>query len=120
MDDEARETIATLDKLIDSGNFDERDVELFKKLRGMVTDRDAVVEKITAFRAEFEKACGLFAEANAAAHAADDYASGIDAGIADSIDEHLRAIDKLCRFGCGDGFGYDHHLADNDSYFRFY
>lgn len=110
--DERDETIAALSKLIDSGNLDERDAELLKKLRGMVVGRDAAVEKITAFRAEFEKTCGLFAEANAAVRAADDYASGIDAGIADSIDKHLRAVDRLCHFGCGDGFGCEHHIAE--------
>lgn len=109
---ETHETIAALDKLIASGDLDERDVETLKKLRGMVVERDTAVEKIEAFRAEFEKACDLFAEANAAVHAADDYASGIDAGIADSIDKHLRAVDRLCRFGCGDGFGCEHHIAE--------
>lgn len=112
MDDEARETVDALDKLIGSGNLSDRDAELLKKLRGMVVRRDTAVEKIEAFRAEFEKACDLFAEANAAVHAADDYASGIDAGIADSIDKHLRAVDRLCRFGCGDGFGCEHHIAE--------
>lgn len=112
MDDEARETVDALDKLIGSGNLSDRDAELLKKLRGMVVGRDTAVEKIEAFRAEFEKACDLFAEANAAVRAADDYASGIDAGIADSIDKHLRAVDRLCRFGCGDGFGCEHHIAE--------
>lgn len=112
MDDEARETVDALDKLIGSGNLSDRDAEFLKKLRGMVVRRDTAVEKIEAFRAEFEKACDLFAEANAAVHAADDYASGIDAGIADSIDKHLRAVDRLCRFGCGDGFGCEHHIAE--------
>jgi hypothetical protein len=109
---DVRETIAELDELIKSGDFGEREVELFKKLRGQLVGRDTAVEKIEAFRAEFEKACDLFAEANAAVHAADDYASGIDAGIADSIDKHLRAVDRLCRFGCGDGFGCEHHIAE--------
>ena len=122
---EVHETIADLDKLIDSGKFDEHDVELFKKLRGMVIGRDAVVGKIKAFRSEFERACGLFYEAFEAVNSADDYASEVDARIAKSIDEHLRAADRLCRFGGavggkGDGFGEEHLFADNDDYFRFY
>lgn len=120
---DVRETVAELDELIKSGDFGEREVELFKKLRGQLVGRDAAVEKIAAFRAEFERACGLFAEAQAAVHAADDYASGVDARIADAIDEHLRAADRLCHFGSalgfgvpGDGFGEEHLFADNDDY----
>lgn len=121
--DETRETIAALDKLIDSGNLIERDAELLKKLRGMVVGRDGAVEKITAFRAAFEKACGLFFIANEAVHAADDYASSVDTRIATQIDEHLRAVDNLCRCGSvhgfgvpGDGFGEKHLFPDNDDY----
>ena len=121
--DETRETVEALDKLIDSGNFDERDVELFKRLRGMVVGRDIAVEKIEAFRTAFEKACGLFFVASEAVHAAGDYGSSVDARIADAIDEHLRAVDMLCRFGsahgfgiAGDGFGEKHLFPDNDDY----
>lgn len=120
---ETRETIAELDKLIGSGDLGERDVETLKKLRGMVVGRDVAVEKITAFRAEFEKACSLFFVASEAVHAADDYASSVDARIATQIDEHLRAVDRLCRFGSaggfgvpGDGFGEAHLFPDNDDY----
>lgn len=120
---EARETVAALDKLIASGDLDERDAETLKKLRGMVVGRDAVVEKIEAFRTGFERACGLFFVASEAVHAAGDYSSSADARIADSIDEHLRAIDMLCRFGnahgfgiAGDGFGEEHLFPDNDEY----
>lgn len=56
---ETRETIAALDKLIASGDLDNRDAETLKKLRGMVVGRDTAVEKIEAFRTAFEKACGL-------------------------------------------------------------
>lgn len=76
-----------------------------------------------AFRAEFEKACNLFFVASEAVHAAGDYSSSVDARIADSIDEHLRAVDMLCRFGnahgfgiAGDGFGEKHLFPDNDDY----
>lgn len=120
---DVRETIAELDELIKSGDFGEREVELFKKLRGQLVGRDATVEKITAFRAEFEKACSLFFMASEAVHAADDYASSVDARIATQIDEHLRAVDRLCRFGSaggfgvpGDGFGEAHLFPDNDDY----
>lgn len=90
---DVRETIAELDELIKSVDFGEREVELFKKLRGQLVGRDAAVEKITAFRTEFERTCGFFSIASKAVHAADDYGSSVDARIADSIDEHLRAID---------------------------
>lgn len=120
---ETRETIAELDKLIGSGDLGERDVETLKKLRGMVVGRDVAVEKITAFRAEFERACGLFFVANEAVHSADDYSSSVDARIAMQIDEHLRAVDNLCRYGSahgfgvpGDGFGEKHLFPDNDDY----
>lgn len=120
---ETRETIAALDKLIASGDLDNQDAETLKKLRRMVVGRDTAVEKIEAFRTEFERACGLFFVASEAVHAADDYASSVDARIADSIDEHLRAVDMLCRFGnahgfgiAGDGFGEKHLFPDNDDY----
>lgn len=119
--DETREAVEALDKLIGSGNFSEDDIETFKKLRRLVVGRDVVVDKIKAFRTEFERACDLFVEASSAAYAADDYASGVDARIAKSIDEHLRAVDLLCHFGSavgvkGDGFGDEHLFADNDDY----
>lgn len=120
---ETHETIAALDRLIASGDLDDRDVETFKKLRGMVVERDTAVDKIKAFRTEFEKTCGLFFIATTAAHSAGDYASSVDARIANSIDEHLRAVDRLCRFGsehgfgiAGDGFGEEHLFPDNDDY----
>lgn len=121
--DNTRETIAELDELIGSGDFGEREVELFKKLKGQLVGRDTAVEKITAFRAEFERACGLFSIANEAVHIADDYSSTVDARIATEIDEHLRAVDNLCRCGSahgfggpGDGFGEKHLFPDNDDY----
>lgn len=120
---EARETVEALDKLIASGDLSEHDVETFKRLRGQLVERDAVVDKIEAFRTEFEKACGLFFIATTAVHSVDDYASSVDARIANSIDEHLRAVDRLCRFGSehgfgvpGDGFGEEHLFPDNDDY----
>lgn len=119
--DETRETVEALDKLIASGDLSESDVETFKRLRGMVAGRASAVEKIKAFRAEFERACGLFFIANEAVHAADDYPSTVDARIATEIDEHLRAVDNLCRCGSahgfggpGDGFGEEHLFPDKD------
>lgn len=121
--DETRETVEALDKLIASGDLSESDVETFKRLRGMVAGRASAVDKIKAFRAEFEKACGLFFIANEAVHTADDYASSVDARIATQIDEHLRAVDNLCHCGSaggfgvpGDGFGEEHLFPDNDDY----
>lgn len=121
--DETRETVEALDKLIASGDLSESDVETFKRLRGMVAGRASAVDKIKAFRAEFEKACGLFFIANEAVHTADDYASTVDARIATQIDEHLRAVDNLCHSGSahgfgvpGDGFGEAHLFPDRDDY----
>jgi hypothetical protein len=119
--DETRETVEALDKLIASGDLSESDVVTFKRLRGMVAGRASAVDKIKAFRAEFEKACSLFFIASEAVHTADDYASTVDARIATQIDEHLRAVDNLCHCGSahgfggpGDGFGEEHLFPDKD------
>lgn len=111
-------TIDELDKLIESGAGLGDRVELLQKIRDRLAARETAVEKISAFMVEFEKTCGLFAEASAALQAADDYASGIDVKIAESIDEHLRAVGALCRYGTvlgstGAGFGCDHHFAES-------
>ena len=115
-------TIEELDKLIETSD-DAAQVELLGRMKNKIVQRDAAVEKINAFRAEFEKSCGLFCEALEAVSTADDYSSEVDARIAKSIDEHLRAADMLCRFGSehgfgvpGDGFGEKHLFPDNDDY----
>lgn len=115
-------TVEELDKLIETSD-DAAQVELLTKMKNKIMQRNAAVEKIKAFRAELEKSCGLFYEALEAVNTAGDYASSVDARIADSIDEHLRAVDMLCRFGsahgfgiAGDGFGEEHLFPDNDDY----
>lgn len=115
-------TIEELDKLIETSD-DAAQVELLTRMKNKIVQRDAAVEKINAFRAEFEKSCGLFYEALEAVSTADDYSSEVDARIAKSIDEHLRAADMLCRFGnehgfgiADDGFGEKHLFPDNDDY----
>lgn len=113
-------TVEELDKLIETSD-DAAQVELLTRMRNEIVQRNAAVEKIKEFRAEFEKACGLFYEAFEAVNTADDYGSQVDRRIAKSIDEHLRAADMLCRFGsdvgvAGDGFGEEHLFADNDDY----
>lgn len=115
-------TVEELDKLIEMSD-DAAQVELLARKKSKIVQRDAAVEKINAFRAEFEKSCGLFYEALEAVNTADDYSSEVDARIAKSIDGHLRAADMLCRFGsehgfgiAGDGFGEKHLFPDNDDY----
>lgn len=36
----------------------------------------------------------------------------VDTQIANAIDEHLRAIDRLCRFGIDGGFGKKHPVKE--------
>lgn len=38
--------------------------------------------------------------------------SEVDTQIAAAIDEHLRAIDRLCRFGIDGGFGEEHPVKE--------
>lgn len=116
--DDMHETIEDLEELIESGDCIGQQLELLQKIRDRLVARGAAVEKIAAFMVEFERACGLFAEASTALHAADDYASGVDVKIAESIDEHLRAVGALCRYGtalgsAGAGFGSDHHFIED-------
>lgn len=106
----SRETVEELDKLIDSCELDERQVELLKNLKGQLvanerSARDCAVEKIMEFRAEFEKARGLLSEALTAIRMADDYASEVDLCIAKDIDRRLCQASALCRIS---GFGREH------------
>ena len=50
--------------------------------------------------------------ADEAVRGLNDRDSIVDAQIATVIDEHLRAIDRLCRFGIDGGFGEKHPVRE--------
>lgn len=50
--------------------------------------------------------------ADEAVRSLNDHDSIVDAQIATVIDEHLRAIDRLCRFGIDGGFGEEHPVKE--------
>ena len=53
-----------------------------------------------------------FMAADEAVRGLNDHDSEIDTKIAAAIDEHLRAIDRLCRFGIDGGFGEEHPVKE--------
>lgn len=50
--------------------------------------------------------------ADEAVRGLNDHDSIVDAQIATVIDEHLRAIDRLCRFGIDGGFCEEHPVKE--------
>lgn len=50
--------------------------------------------------------------ADEAVRGLNDHDSEVDTQIATAIDEHLRAIDRLCRFGIDGGFGEKHPVKE--------
>lgn len=50
--------------------------------------------------------------ADEAVRGLNDHDSEIDTKIATAIDEHLRAIDRLCLFGIDGGFGEEHPVKE--------
>lgn len=50
--------------------------------------------------------------ADEAVRGLNDHDSIVDTQIANSIDEHLRAIDMLCHFGIDGGFGKKHPVRE--------
>ena len=50
--------------------------------------------------------------ADEAVRSLNDYDSIVDTQIANAIDEHLRAIARLCRFGIDGGFGKKHPVKE--------
>ena len=50
--------------------------------------------------------------ADEAVRGLNDHDSIVDTQIANAIDEHLRAIDRLCRFGIDGGFGKKHPVKE--------
>ena len=53
-----------------------------------------------------------FMAADEAVRGLNDHDSEIDTKITAAIDEHLRAIDRLCRFGIDGGFGEEHPVKE--------
>ncbi len=86
--------------------------EIVQRLEHEIAQRAAAVEKVDAFKAQFNRAIKAFMAADEAVRGLNDHDSIVDAQIATAIDEHLRAIDRLCRFGIGGGFGEEHPVKE--------
>lgn len=86
--------------------------EIVQRLEREIADRAAAVEKADAFKVQFNQAIKAFMDADSAVRDVNDHDSEIDAQIATAIDEHLRAIDRLCRFGIDGGFGEKHPVKE--------
>lgn len=86
--------------------------EIVQRLESEMADRAAAVEKVDVFKAQFNQAIKAFMDADSAVRDLNDHGSEIDAQIATAIDEHLRAIDRLCRFGINGGFGEKHPVKE--------
>lgn len=65
-----------------------------------------------AFKNQLARAVKAFMAADEAVRGLNDHDSEIDTKIAAAIDEHLRAIDRLCRFGIDGGFGEEHPVKE--------
>ena len=63
--------------------------------------------------AQFNQAIKAFMAADGAVRGLNDHDSEVDTQIATAIDEHLRAIDRLCRFGIDGGFGEKHPVKEH-------
>ena len=87
--------------------------EIVQRLEREIADRAAAVEKVDAFKVQFNQAIKAFMDADSAVRDVNDHDSEIDAQIATAIDEHLRAIDRLCRFGIDGGFGEKHPIKEH-------
>lgn len=87
--------------------------EIVQRLEREMADRAAAIEKVDAFKVQFNQAIKAFMDADSAVRDLNDHDSEIDAQIATAIDEHLRAIDRLCRFGIDGGFGEKHPVKEH-------
>lgn len=86
--------------------------EVVHRLEREMADRAAAVEKVDAFKNQLAQAIKAFMAADEAVRGLNDHDSIVDAQIATVIDEHLRAIDRLCRFGIDGGFGEEHPVKE--------
>lgn len=87
-------------------------MEVVHRLEREMADRASAVEKVDAFKNQLAQAIKAFMAADEAVRGLNDHDSIVDAQIATVIDEHLRAIDRLCRFGIGGGFGEEHPVKE--------
>ena len=86
--------------------------EIVQRLEREIADRSAAVEEVDAFKNQLARAIKAFMAADEAVRGLNDHDSEIDAQIATAIDEHLRAIDRRCRFGIDGGFGKKHPIKE--------
>ena len=86
--------------------------EIVQRLEREMADRASAVEKVDAFKNQLAQAVKAFMAADEAVRSLNDYDSEVDTQIAAAIDEHLRAIDRLCRFGIDGGFGEEHPVKE--------
>lgn len=86
--------------------------EIVQRLEHEMPLRAAAVEKVDAFKAQLNQAIKAFMAADEAVRGLNDHDSIVDTQIANSIDEHLRAIDMLCHFGIDGGFGKKHPVRE--------
>lgn len=86
--------------------------EIVQRLEHEMALRAAAVEKVGAFKAQLNQAIKAFMAADEAVRGLNDHDSIVDTQIANSIDEHLRAIDTLCHFGIDGGFGKKHPVRE--------
>jgi len=86
--------------------------EIVQRLEHEMAQRAAAVEKVDAFKAQFNRAIKAFMAADEAVRGLNDHDSIVDAQTATVIDEHLHAIDRLCRFGIDGGFGEEHPVKE--------
>ena len=82
--------------------------EIVQRLEREIADRSVAVEEVDAFKNQLARAMA----ADEAVRGLNDHDSEIDTKIAAAIDEHLRAIDRLCRFGIDGGFGEEHPVKE--------
>lgn len=86
--------------------------EIVQRLEREMADRAVAVERVDAFKAQFNQAITAFMAADEAVRSLNDHDSIVDTQIATVVDEHLRAIDRLCRFGIDGGFGEKHPVRE--------
>lgn len=87
--------------------------EIVQRLEHEMAQRATAVEKVDAFKAQFNQAIKAFMAADGAVRGLNDHDSEVDTQIVTAIDEHLRAIDRLCRFGIDGGFGEKHPVKEH-------
>ena len=87
-------------------------MEVVHRLEREMADRASAVEKVDAFKVQFNQAIRAFMDADSAVRGLNDHDSEIDTQIATAIAEHLRAIDMLCHFGIDGGFGKKHPVKE--------